>query len=86
MFIAAFAAITVTLFGILWGYVFSVTIGLIVGMIGFYAFKRSQFYFYYNLGLTPWRLFKVSFVINGIISFGLFFMLQLLFIVIRGSL
>ena len=83
-FIVAFTALSVTFFGILWGYVLCVTAGLIFGCIGFYTFKRNQFYFYSNIGLTPLKLVSVAFVFNGLISFVLLFLLQLLFIFIRG--
>lgn len=82
---AAFTAISVTLFGILWGYVLCVTVGFIVGIMGYYTFRRKQFYFYYNMGLTPWDLAKFAFIINGLVSFLLLFLIQLLFIFIRGK-
>ncbi|MCW5519750.1 hypothetical protein J1N09_07860 [Aureitalea sp. L0-47] len=76
--IAGFTMINIALFGLMWSYVLCVTLGTLLGYLGFVYFKSDQFYFYHNLGLTKWRLFEMSFTINGIVALVVLSCLKLL--------
>jgi len=84
-FVAAFGIICGFLFGFIWGYLLFISLGILVGFVGFNAFNKNQYYFYYNLGITQWKLLKTSFVINCITGLAAFSFLQLLSFIILGS-
>ena len=48
-FIAAFALIGVMVFGILYGFIFFLTIGLGFGFLGFNTFNKEQWFAYQNV-------------------------------------
>lgn len=64
--------------GVNWGFLLFSTLGLLVGFIGFTTFKKDEYYFYYNLGITKWGLLKSSFIINILIGIPVFAILFLL--------
>jgi len=63
-FIAGFSILCILFSGLVWGFVLFATISLLFGFMGFRFFYNDEYYFYYNLGITKWRLLKVSFIIN----------------------
>ena len=63
-FILAFGCICFFAFGLLWGLLLYLTVALAFGFFGFFTFMRNQYYFYYNLGITQWSLFKNAFITN----------------------
>lgn len=71
-FIAAFSILSMLYVGLHWGFIFFVTIGLLFGFVGFRAFYNNQYYFYYNLGLSKWKLLRVSFLINLLVGIPIF--------------
>lgn len=85
-FIVAFSILSMLYVGLLWGFVVFVTIGLLFGFIGFRTFYNDQFYFYFNLGLTKWKLFKVAFVINILVGIPVFLVLIIFLILLFGKL
>ncbi len=84
-FIAAFSILGVAFLGIMWGFVFFATLGLVFGFFGFRYFYGNQFYFYYNLGLTHWNLFASSFIINLFVGIPIFGVLLLFITFIFGN-
>ncbi len=85
-FIAAFSILSMLYVGLLWGFVLFLTIGLLFGFIGFRTFYNDQFYFYFNLGITKWKLFKVSFIINILVGIPVFSVLIIFITFIFGNL
>lgn len=77
-FIVAFAILSMLYVGLLWGFVLFATVGLLVGFFGFRTFYNDQFYFYFNLGLTKWQLYRASFVINLFVGIPLFIIMILI--------
>ena len=75
--IIGFTTINVAMFGLMWSYVLSVTVGILISYFSFVYFKKDQFYFYSNLGLTKWRLFEMAFTINGILALVVLSILKL---------
>lgn len=71
-FIAAVAILGIAFMGLLWGFVIFATFALILGFLGFKYFYSNQFYFYFNLGLTKWKLFAASFLINILVGVPIF--------------
>jgi hypothetical protein len=84
-FIAAFSIISIAFAGYFWGFVLFATLGLPFGFLGFQVFHKEQFYFYYNLGQTKWRLFKASFLINLLVGIPVFSILILFITFIVGD-
>ncbi|MGB3344973.1 MAG: hypothetical protein WBA61_13785 [Aequorivita sp.] len=73
-FIASFSILSLLFLGLVWGFILFATISLLVGFMGFRVFYNDEYYFYYNLGITKWRLLKVSFIINltaGLLIFSI---------------
>ncbi|SRX75043.1 hypothetical protein AEQU3_02031 [Aequorivita antarctica] len=85
-FIVSFSILSMLYVGLFWGFVLFVSIGLLFGFIGFRTFYNNQFYFYFNLGLTKWKLFKVSFVMNILVGIPVFSVLIIFLIFIFGNL
>jgi len=63
--------------GVYWGFLLFSTLGLLIGFIGFYTFKKGEYYFYYNLGITKFGLLNASFFINILIGIPVFSILFL---------
>ncbi|MCH9661486.1 MAG: hypothetical protein K0U54_11305 [Bacteroidetes bacterium] len=64
--------VSVLLFGVIYGYLIFITLGIVVGVLGFETFRKNEYYFYYNKGFTRLKLIKASFAINLIASIPLF--------------
>ena len=84
-FIAAFAVLSILLFGMLWGYLLFITVGLAIGFLGFEVFYKEQYYFYFNLGLTRKKLLIVSFCVNAILGLPILGLLSLLIQLLFGT-
>lgn len=84
IFIWSFAIVCALLFGVTWAFLLMLVPGLLIGFVGFHSFKHQQFYFYYNLGYTKWKLIKYSFLINAVAGFLGFGVVYLFIFVIRG--
>ena len=85
-FIAAIGIVGVVALGVLWGFLLFCTLGLWFGFMGFSTFRKGEYYFYYNLGLTRWKLFKVSFLFNLVVGVPVFTVLLLIFTIVFGRL
>ncbi len=85
-FIATFSILSGLLLGYIWGFIFFTTISLFFGFVGFQVFYKHQYYFYYNLGITKWKLLKVSFIINLIVGIPVFSVLIIFIIFLFGNL
>lgn len=85
-FIAAFSILSTLYVGLLWGFVIFATIGLLMGFVGFKSFYNNQFYFYFNLGITKWMLFRASFLINVLVGIPLYSFLIILLFFVFGKL
>jgi hypothetical protein len=83
-FIAAFALVGIIALGALWGFVVFCSLGLWFGFFGFSNFRKDDYYFYHNLGLTRWHLIKSSFIINLIVGLPVFILLVILFLFLFG--
>lgn len=84
-FIAAFSILGIAFMGLYWGFVLFVTFGLLIGFLGFQYFYSDQFYFYFNLGLTKWKLIGASFLLNLLIGIPLFSILIIFISFILGD-
>lgn len=71
--------------GVLWGYLLFGILGVPIGMIGFQSFRKNEYYFYQNLGLTKFQLAKFSFLINLIVGLPIFVLALLLFLILFGQ-
>lgn len=85
-FVISFAMVAVIAVGVVWGFLLFCTLGLLFGFVGFSNFRKNEYYFYYNLGLTRWKLFKSSFVINLVIGLPIFAALLIFFTFVFGRL
>ena len=68
LYIVGFTILSKIVFGNLTAVLIFITIGVFVGFLAFYLLKKQEFYFYYNLGYTKWKLFKVVFLINLVVG------------------
>jgi hypothetical protein len=84
-FVFAFTALCLALFGLLWGMLLHFALAPILGLLGFNALKKEQFYFYYNMGITKKRLIGSSYLINGLLGVPLSFLFTLLYLLFRGG-
>src|SRR5690554_1111451 len=84
-FITAFSIMGIAFIGLFWGFVIFATIGLPFGFLGFRFFYNNQYYFYFNLGLTKWKLFGISFFINLLIGIPIFSVLIIIINFIFGD-
>ncbi len=55
--------------GIFWSLIIFSSFGILIGYIGFGAFKKNEYFGYHNLGLTKMNLIKKVWTINTSISF-----------------
>jgi len=55
--------------GIFWSLIMFSSFGILMGFIGFHAFKKNEYFGYYNLGFTKLNLIKKVWLINVTISF-----------------
>ncbi len=83
-FCASFGIVTTLAVGLFWGFLVYTTVGLWFGFIGFNSFRKREIYFYYNLGLTKWQLYKTSFILNLVIGIPLFCVLMLFKFLVIG--
>tara|TARA_R110002072_G_scaffold23949_2_gene81977 strand:+ start:90597 stop:90908 length:312 start_codon:yes stop_codon:yes gene_type:complete len=67
-FILVFTLLSKIIFGNISAMVVFLLVGVVIGFLAFSLLKKEQFYFYYNLGITKWKLFKTVFVINLIVG------------------
>ena len=67
-FVLVFTLLSKVLFGSLPAIIIFLTIGIGIGFLAFSLLKNKEFYFYYNLGITKWNLFKSVFLINLIVG------------------
>ncbi len=84
-FIAAFGIVCAIATNVFWAFTLFCTIGLLIGFLGFQFFKKGEYYFYYNLGITKWNLLKISFFINLLIAIPLFLILLTCFYLFFGD-
>ena len=68
LYILIFTFISMALFGMVAAFLIFITIGIFIGFLVFELLKKEQYYFYYNLGISKWELFKAVFLINLIIG------------------
>lgn len=75
-----------TLFsGILWGYLLYCTFGVFIGYLGFQAFRKDEYFFYYNLGLPKVKLWMRVLAINAVVGIPVYLVWGLLFFLIYGG-
>jgi len=67
-FVLVFTVVSKILFGSLSAIIIFLTLGIGIGFLAFSLIKKKEFYFYYNLGITKWKLFKSVFLINLIVG------------------
>lgn len=83
-FVLGTGLLAVGIFGVYWGYALFCTLGLFFGFIGFKNFRKDEYYTYYNLGITKFKLLKTSFIINLLVGVPIFVVFLALFLVIFG--
>lgn len=71
--------------GLIWGFIFFATISLLFGFIGFQVFYKDQYYFYFNLGISKWKLLMTSFIINLFVGIPAFSILIILIFFMFGN-
>ena len=75
-----------TLFaGVLWGFLLYSTVGVFMGYLGFQNFRKDEYFFYHNMGLTKFKLWWNIWLINVIIGVPIFLVWGLLFFLIYGG-
>ncbi len=85
-FIAGSGIMSTLIFGPIIGYILFLTIGLGIGWLGFISFNKNEFYFYFNLGIIKYNLFKFSFIINFLVGTPIYIILMILIFFIFGNL
>ena len=68
VFNIAFCIVIGAFIGFFWSIITFSSFGVLFGLIGFKTFKNSEYYTYYNLGLTKAYLLKRVLVLNLFIS------------------
>jgi hypothetical protein len=68
LYIVAFTVLSKVVFGNFSAVLIFITISVFAGFMAFYLLKKQEFYFYYNLGYTRWKLFKGVFLINLVLG------------------
>lgn len=84
-FCATFGVLAMLTVGLFWGFLFYATVGLWFGFFGFGVFRIREYYFYYNLGLTKWKLYRISFLLNLLVGIPVFCALALFKFLVLGS-
>ena len=84
-FVLAFTLLSKILFGSFPAIIIFLTLGIGIGFLAFSLIKKKEFYFYYNLGITKWNLFKSVFLINLIVGTPLLIVLFLTISYIFGD-
>ena len=56
----------------LWGLAIFCTVGMFIGLVVFEAFRKNQYYFYYNMGVTKKRLLIYTWLINLLLALPAF--------------
>lgn len=84
-FIAAVGCIALALFGVVWGYALYCTLGLIFGFVGFASFRKNEYYFYHNIGLTKSHLISRMFLINALVGIPVYILISILFFILFGG-
>ena len=54
---------------LLWALIIFMSIGIIIGIVAFNSFKSNEYFTYYNLGLTKYKLIRTVFILNFTINF-----------------
>lgn len=78
-FVFIFTLLSKILFGSFPAIIIFTTVAIGFGFLAFSLLKKNEFYFYYNLGISKWKLLKSVFLINLIFGTPL---LILIFIII----
>ena len=60
----AFGLLFTIAFGFGWGILSYILVAPLLSTRAFQAFRNNEYIFYYNLGLTKWKLLKTVFLIN----------------------
>lgn len=84
-FIIGFSLVGLLLFGLLWGMILYALVGPLVGLAGFYSFKKHQLYFYFNAGITTPQLIKWAYIINFFAGLPLFAVITSLYLLLYGG-
>ncbi|WP_432410385.1 hypothetical protein [Rasiella sp. SM2506] len=84
-FVVATGLLTVWVFGVYWGYFLFCTLGIVAGFFGFKTFRKDEYYSYYNLGITKYKLLLSSIIINLLVGLPIFLVFLALFLVIFGK-
>lgn len=48
------------------------TVGMLFGLVCYRHYQNNQYYFYYNLGISKFKLILITWVINGFVTAFLF--------------
>lgn len=75
-FIAGFGLVSLGMFGPIWGYILFSTLGYGFGWLGFIIFRKEEFQFYLNLGLTKLRLFFICWLLNILLGLPIFLIIS----------
>ncbi len=67
-FLFAIGILVTIAFGFVWGILCYMLLGPYLSGRAFQAFRNNEYVFYYNLGITKWKLLKTTFFINLIIA------------------
>lgn len=64
--------------GLGYGLLIFCSFGIFIGLLGFRYFKNNEYYLYFNLGWTKFRLIKTVWFINAVFSALVLFILFLM--------
>lgn len=84
-YVLTFTILSKFLFGNLSAIIIFLTLGIAIGFLAFNLLKKKEFYFYYNLGITKWKLLKSVFLINLVVGTPLLILLFLILTFIFGD-
>ncbi len=84
-FVFIFTLLSKILFGSIPAIILFTTLAIAFGFLAFSLLRKKEFYFYYNLGITKWKLLKSVFFINLIIGTPLLILLFLIISYIFGD-
>jgi len=86
LFNLVFSILCKVFFGFLIASIIFLSLGFAVGFLAFNIIKKEEFYFYFNLGLTKWRLFKIAFILNFIFGLPVLLFIFLIITLLFGNL
>ena len=77
-FILAFSCVFTFVFGVQMGVVMLFSLAVVLAIAAVSILKPKEFYFYFNNGITKFKLYKATFIINFFVAIPIALILLLL--------